>query len=144
MNVLWALLCDGSSIDRDSNRITIFNVLEEVQVGLTPPQEPGQTAIIPMKYQMVTQFARSHEQTAERSIIRLRIVGPDNDELASNEFEVDLSRHLRLRHKNNFRQLPVGQTGYYRYVLESRSNSNSWDLMFEVPLRVVLEVEEAN
>ena len=41
MKVIWAVLCENSVIDRDTNNVSLLNVLEQMQLVAEPPVVTG-------------------------------------------------------------------------------------------------------
>lgn len=146
MKVIWAVLCQNSVIDKATNTISLFNVVEEIQVAPQPPQEPlippaaGRGASI--VFQLVTLWGRSNEDAPEQGRGRLRLVLPDGESTITGEYEVDLAKFLRLRHITQIATLPIRNEGIYKFVVESKEGDSDWSIKFEVPLRVVFLTQE--
>ena len=151
MKVLWAVLCQTSAIDRDSNNVSLFNVMEEVRlpasVPVVPMESQDQTeAAVPAlgRFQLVILWSRSDEGVGERSRVRLRVFAPGTeDPLTVGESEVDLSQFLRLRHRVNFPGIPMPTpepvAGTYEFIVDCKSADREWEEMARVPLRVVVD-----
>ncbi len=146
MRVLYALLCQRAIIDRDSNNVSIFNVIEEMGI---PPQEaltvssntPVQFGHL-IGFELLALWARTAEDVPEEGTGRLQLFLPDRDEaLITRTFPLDLSQFLRTRQPIAFPGLPEAVGGTYRFVLSVSSNGE-WEWQFEVPLRVVVQPEE--
>ena len=146
MKVIWAVLCQNSVIDRATNAMSLFNVIEEIQVTPQPPQEPlippaaGQG--VPIVFQLVTLWVRSNQDAPEQGRGRRRLVLPDGESIITSEHEVDLSKFLRLRHITQIATLPIRNEGIYKFVIEGKEGSSDWSNKFEVPLRVVFLTQE--
>lgn len=146
MEVIFAVLCQKSLLDKDTNSFSLIGVLEEVGLPTEPP-EPGFAAsteemsrLSPGNFQMVIWWARTNEHTSERGRGRVSVVLPDKGIAASQEMDVDLSIFLRLRSRINFPGLPDGGQGTYRFLVDYRSGGDGWETKFEYPLRVTLGV----
>ena len=145
MKVQYALLCQKAIIDRDSNNVSIFNVIEEISI----PQESLALSTdnpVPLGdligFELLTLWARSADDVAEEGSGRLQVFVPDQEEaFVTRTFPVDLSQFLRTRSRIAFPGLPAAGRGTYRFVLTSSRNSE-WEFQFEVPLRVAIQSEE--
>lgn len=146
MRLIWAVLCERSVIDRDTNMVSLINVLEEMTMAVQPPPEAPDAslpqAVIPVPIELVTLWARSDEKIPERGRYRVRLLLPDDRVPADSEFEVDLTQFLRLRHRSRFPGLPVAGEGTYHFVVEEGAGGGGWATMSEVPLRVVVQTQE--
>lgn len=147
MKVIWAVLCQNSVIDRATNAISLFNVIEEIHAAPQPPQEPlmpgtvGKGASI--VFQLVTLWVRSNQDAPERGRGRLRLVLPGGESSITGEHEIDLTKFLRLRHITQITTLPIRNEGIYKFVVEGKESNGRWSARFEVPLRVVFEKAES-
>jgi hypothetical protein len=146
LKVIWAVLCQNSVIDRATNAISLFNVIEEIHVTPQPPQEPlmpeavGQGA--PIVFQLVTLWVRSNLDSPEQGRGRLRLVLPDGESSIAREHEVNLTQFLRLRHITTLSTLPIRGEGIYKFVVEGKESNSDWSNRFEVPLRVAFLTQE--
>jgi hypothetical protein len=142
MKVIWAVLCQSSVIDRDTNNISLFNVLEELTAISAAPQEgtKGSTPAkgIPYIFDLVTLWSRSMQEIPEQGYGRVRLFTPEGESPLGSEYEVDLTRYLRLRTRLHISGFPLKGEGIYRFVIDGKSETGDWTPMFEVPLRVVI------
>ena len=146
MKAIWALLCERASIDRDTNKLSLFNVIEEVTLPAQQPRSLSEALsgdIIPAVMELIVLWARSQEDVSERGFGRIRIMVPGAAPHLLPEYEVDLSKFLRLRARMRLPGIPVGETGTYIFEIEGKSTSDDWAKMFEVPLRVVVQDEDS-
>lgn len=146
MKVIWAVLCERVVIDRETNNLSLFNVVEEVQV---PAQQPRSVAealdesVIPTSYELVVLWGRSELELPEKGFGRVRILLPGDKDFLTQEYEVDLTTFLRLRSRLRLPGLPAGGEGVYLFKVDGKSSGQEWTEMFELPLRVVLQPGDA-
>lgn len=144
MNVIWAILAERVVIDKDTNNLSLFNIIEEVQV---PVQEPKSLAeglglgTIPTAFELVVLWVRSDLGIPERGFGRVRVLFPEGTDALTQEYEVDLSKFLRLRTRLRLPGLPAGGEGVYLFKIDGKPAGGKWEEMFELPLRVVLQAE---
>ena len=142
MKVIWAVLCERVSVDKDTNNLSLFNIVEEVQV---PAQEPPSFAkvsdkhVIPAAFELVVLWARTDLGVPERGIGRVRILVPEDGDAFPQEYEVDLTQFLRLRTRLRLPGLPAGGEGIYLFKIDGKQSGEDWTEMFELPLRVVFQ-----
>jgi hypothetical protein len=147
VKVLWSILCQDAVIDRETNNVSLFNIVEEVSIPVEPPTKTP-TSVAPQRltaadFALVTLWARSDEKVGEQGRGRIRLVLPDTKEVAQSEFEVDLTTYLRSRFVMRFHGLPGGDQGTYRFIIESKDMAGDWVQMFELPLRVAIQSQES-
>lgn len=138
---VWTVLCRDSIIDRDSNSVSLFNVLE--QITIRGEMDRGEPAVAPIEMEVVSLWSRSDYDVPAKGVQRLRLLSPSGETLASGEQEIDLSKHRRFRNRARFRGLPVQGTGRYTFRVEQkREGEVEWQHVTDVPLELTFETEE--
>jgi hypothetical protein len=69
MKVIWAVLCQNAVIDKYTNNISLFNIIEEIMVSADVPQEESGEDFgvgIPVNMELVTLWTRSNQDVRER------------------------------------------------------------------------------
>lgn len=154
MRVIWAVLCERSITDKDTNNLSLINIVEEMTVTPQPPQtvseqgveESTETAIAIGNFELVVLWVRSDVDVPERGYGRIRIISPDTTEAASHEGnEVDLTQYLRLRSRTRFANFPMRGPGVYLIKIDGRATTSSeWTEKFELPLRMLLHAQDSS
>ena len=146
MKVLWAILCESSVTDKDTNNVSLFNIIEEVTIqGPTPAveSEPGSDSIVvPLGLNFVILWSRSNLEVPEKGQGRVRLLDPDGEVAPSREFEVDLTEFLRMRVGSRLPGLPSGKEGEHLFRVEGKVPDSDWKQMFELPLRVIVRSQD--
>ena len=145
MKVLWAIICESSSVDQETNNISLFNVLEHVQVP-EPPAANGESSYppaAPFSYRLIASFCRTNLKEPERGIGRIRLQFPNEaGDGFFPEFEIDLEDGDRHMVVGRFPFMPISGQGTYTYTIESLTDTGDWLPMFEVPLEVSFEMSD--
>ncbi len=153
MDVIWAILCQHSSIDKDTNNISLFSVIEELNIVAQPPntreEGPDDSRTLPLeRMELVILWKRSDEDVPEQGDGRVRIITPDGQEFISSAGSVDLTRYLRLRSRIGLNGIPFRGTeipfGDYHLLVQGRTGDGAWAEMFDRPLRVGEAVQESD
>jgi hypothetical protein len=149
LKVIWAILCQSSAVDRDTNVVSLFNVIEDLTLSAPPPEAPpGQQlpaglALVP-PFRIVALWSRSNPDVPEQGRGRMRLLLPKDGSVArTQEFDVDLTQHLRLRHIMNLSGLPLGGEGIYRFVIDGMTGTSEWTEKFELPLHVAFQRQDS-
>ena len=133
MKHLWTVLCSRAVIDRDSNNVSLQNVIEQ----LTVHDEPSPEGFWPSRMDLLSLWMRNEVDEPERGWGRLSLHAPSGEVKGQWEFEIDLTDALRTRSRLTFGGLPLSEPGIYMFNLEQRaSKRHKWRLAAEVPLQV--------
>ena len=130
------------SIDKDSNNVSLFNIIEEIHIGVAPPDQQsdenveGPTALIPTPFQLLIQCARTEPEEGEKGLVRFKVVPPIGKALTTNEIIVDLTEFRRVRVRTMLPGFPAAGTGIYLILIQSKEDGSDWKDAFEAPIQV--------
>ena len=147
MNVSWAILCESAIVDKDTNNVSLVNVVEELTLPAAPPEiaatsDPSQ--LKPVSLAIVTLFARSDPSVPESGEAQIKIVAPDGRIGLSGQISVDLIQHERLRAIGRTFQMPFPDrlAGQYLLKVEVKTAGLDWEEMFSLPLQVKVQTDD--
>jgi len=139
---IWTVVCRNCLVDKDTNTISLIEVIEEVAVVAdilsrpTPP--PRQLANMSMPiFNVVSYWCRERDETPEKGRARLRVINPTGEAHLIGENEVDLTEFTRLRHVNKLLGLPGSSPGKYQFEI-SRLEGDNWVPVFHLPFWIQL------
>ena len=140
MKVVWAMLCENFAQDKNTNMVSVFNIIEEIRVLEAPPtSDPWEMAqMVSYPFKLLALLARSVQNVQEHGSARVRMVGPDGITEISEEVEVNLSDFSMFRLWFNYLGLPVSSGGTYQFLLDCKAMDGDWENHFEVPIQVKL------
>jgi len=134
---VFSVLCSGSSIDKDENKLSLFDVFEQVTL-LQPFTEPG---VMPIQGHLVTVWRRENLSLPAHCMGRVRVLAPDGTQVGkTNEYTIDLSKFSRLRQRVVYRTLPVRGEGTYEFVVEYLDADQTWVEATRVPLDLAVRI----
>jgi hypothetical protein len=140
MKVLWALLCQSVVVDKTTNNVSLFNVIEEVSIPILSKSPTTMTEIpldaVPALFNFVILFARTDPEVAEVGRARIKTSGPGATSNTSQEFEVDLTQFRRSRSILRVPGLPVAAEGDMIFQIEGKDERSNWGEQFRLPIRV--------
>ena len=131
MKNVWAFVCRSSAIDQETNAISLFHILEDIQIPSTALQEveDGSRPLAMGSFQVIVAVSRDDLDAGERSRARIRLHFPDEsppETLA--EFDIDLTTSDRFRLRLEMPALPLGGIGLYRFGIEELSEEpDTWE-----------------
>jgi hypothetical protein len=154
VKLAWAVLCKSASVDSTTNNISLFEVLEEVEVAVLAGQEftlgapnelaagfdrRGGPAVVAIPMELVTLWRRE-EIDGPSSTFRIRILGRDRSEVGlTGDVEVQWGENARYRNRARFAGMPLpapGENIEYQFVVEVPKPRGRWTEVASVPLLV--------
>ena len=139
----WSLLCSRTIIDKETNQVSIIDVVEGITVGLEAPLSTLDKPRIPLHFELVTLWNRSEPDTPEKAVGKYKLTGPKGEALTDQEIEIDLSQFKRFRSTLKAESLPLPSAGTFLFtVLLRGEDGDSWQKVGHAPLEVTIEVRE--
>ena len=147
MRVTWALICRHAITNRDSNNISLIEVIDELTVAGPPPQsdlQVGEASNVLIDLQLVVLWSRSDPNISEKSPTRVKAVGPYGAEALTVERIVDLTEFSRMRMLAHLlgAPIPFAQQGQYLFNIEVQTCDSQWEEVFQVPLWVNVQTDD--
>jgi hypothetical protein len=139
INHIWTVICSKSIIDQESNNISLYNVLEQINITRPAGEGESKTGIIPLSYEVITLWIREKIDQSTRVMARMKLESPSGKVWPANEFEVDLSEHIRMRTILRSDQLLFDEPGIYYFQIEVQTTSEDWENVAKIPLHIVIE-----
>jgi hypothetical protein len=87
---VWTVVCSRSATDRESNNLSLFDVLEQINL-LGPLPDPGARVALPLQYEVISLWTRANPDDAEESTSRIRLMSPNGTEAFRRDFAVSLT-----------------------------------------------------
>ncbi|HXK11463.1 MAG TPA: hypothetical protein VMT70_17595 [Vicinamibacteria bacterium] len=137
---VWTVFCSSSAIDRDTNQVSLFDLVERIGVEGVGPAPPGQKAIIPARFQLVTLWTRGDANEGETGATRMRLLAPNGEELLKSEGDVNLREHQSRRVRINIGGLPFVENGRYHFRVELR-DGDGWRVVGDVPVQIDVRLQ---
>lgn len=128
---VWSVLCSNAVTDKESNNISLHNVVESLEI-FTVPQEAG---LLPIHLEFVSLWIRRDPQVSVKGNSRVSFVSPSGKTVTSNELAVDLSKAESTRNRLIHDGLSLDESGRYHFVVEIQANGD-WHQVASIPLAV--------
>jgi hypothetical protein len=140
INHIWTVICSKSIIDRESNNISLSNVLEQINITRSAEFEEGKAGLIPINYELVTLWMREREDQPDRIMAKITFISSSGPLPPANEFEVDLSQHIRTRTILRGNGLPFNEPGIYYFQIEvQKATLGDWEIVAKIPLQILIK-----
>lgn len=127
----WVLVVQLASLDRQTNNLTLTNVIEELTVPATAIEPPtGKVVAIHPAFTVVMRWIRDDLKVPEKTSARLRIFSPSRRKpLGNGDIVVDMTGQiLRTRAMVQFPFFPYAGPGEYRIDVQQKieGRTESW------------------
>lgn len=131
---VWTVVCSRAVIDRNSNNVSLQNVIEQVTI----PAGPQPNTVLPIELDIMTLWARTDFDTPTQGRARVTFLSPSG--LANDgpfEFSIDLSKYNRHRSRGRFQTLHISESGRHTFLVELQNESGTeWRQVAAIPLEV--------
>ncbi len=140
---IWSVLCQKSSVDQQSNNVSLFDVFEALEAGINSdanikaPDNPEFN--IPIQYQIVSLWTITDAKKNEGEI-RITLIYPNGKEkiLVQNDLKFPPGKR-RIRSINQIQGLPVNKNGDYHFIIELKQEEK-FQKVADLPLEVKLNI----
>jgi len=137
---VWTVICSRAVIDKESNNVSLQNVLEQFNIQA----EPKPDGLLITTFDLMTLWARSEVDIPSRGRSRTTFITPSGETIGSFEVEIDLFEHERNRNRLRFNDLPAREPGRHIFRVELQNEGESeWHQVAVVPLTLVFNPPEA-
>jgi hypothetical protein len=121
MRLEWTIIAQSHAVDRASNALSIFNILETINVpAAAPDPSSGTQAGLPLPFSVIQLWSRGIESGPEQAEARVRIVAPNGTQLVVVPMTVNFAAGPRVRTILNAPAFPYAGLGEYRFETETR------------------------
>lgn len=137
---VWTVLCDRALIDKNSQKISLIDTVEQLVVldedRKTRNLGADDNVAIRTALVLVSYFWRSDPEQPETSHLRVMVVDPHGKRIPpSSDSLVPLEEHQRVRCIIKVGSFPLRGEGTYNFHVQTRPNEGSrWKTVARIPL----------
>jgi len=138
MKNIWSVVCEKSIIDRDTNSITLFNSLEELNINYSGEEKLEKTKIknIPVPFEIASLWFDEDIEKDRKFEIRLEIFDPNNKITNKSAQECVIEKgKKRLRIIAKLNGLGITDSGLYKIIIKYKYGQTI-KVASEIPLDV--------
>jgi hypothetical protein len=136
INHVFSVLCNKSSIDIDSNTVSILEVLEQ----LTIFTDQAKGILLPIHFELFSLLTRAQKEQPAQGQLRINFCDPSGARVNQQELAVDLSSVIFFRTRTRFNGLELNDPGIYKFVVElKQSEETPWVEVAQLPLLVIYQ-----
>jgi len=135
---VWTVICQKSSIDTNSNLLSLFEILEKVDINLNPAVQnipEGQVLSIPFNFEIISYWRKGSQNKGEGKV---RLVSPEGKQLNEFPFEVVIPQNLSAyRVVAKVSGLSFTTSGEYKIEILQKVGKE-FQVVAEVPFDIVI------
>ncbi len=133
----WTIPCRLSLTDRESNNVTLVEILEEISIPDFPIRAGEVPGMIPALFDVVSLWSRENPDLPESGFGRVSFVPAQGEPIVFHEFEVNLTETVRTRSIGRIAGFPLAPAGLSLLRVERRmSREEPWEEVAALPLRI--------
>lgn len=133
---VWSVLCTRSLIDRETNNISLIDVVEQMTINAPPPPE-GAEGLAPLQFELVSLWSRRHDDKPVQGRARIRFFRPSGPVGAVTEISVDLMTFRRTRARSRISGLPIREAGRHSFEVDVWDEEHKeWRGVARIPIEV--------
>ncbi|PIS23038.1 hypothetical protein COT49_02235 [candidate division WWE3 bacterium CG08_land_8_20_14_0_20_40_13] len=139
---IWSVLCQRSVVDSQSNNVSLIDVFEQLQVGISP-FDSSDTSVsegisIPVQYELVNFWSKTNEVVEEKGSIRIVLLDPKGKEIKRMDKDLIIPQtNRRMREINKIQGISLKGNGIYNFVVSiKQEDSDLYITVAEIPLEV--------
>lgn len=139
MKNIWSIICEKSSIDAQTNLLSLFNCVEEIQLTIDKEKMPkSDKLVIPFSLKIISFWTIEDSSKDNLAEIKIDLMDPKGKIL--NEFPVTLKAkkgEKRLRSITNIQGIQITEGGRYCYKILQKKGTK-FEVASETPLDINL------
>lgn len=140
---IWSVLCQKGILDRYTNAVSLFEIIEGVIITPKSPPPSGRVNI-PASMHLVSLWCRSDRGTPESFEARSVVILPSGSEVAGLSMQAGLQEHRRIRTFMRLEAMPFEGAGQYGFAVEYRgAPTEQWTRVATVPVEVEVAPQSA-
>ncbi|MFA4942345.1 MAG: hypothetical protein WC564_01755 [Patescibacteria group bacterium] len=144
MKNIWSILCQESSVDSNTNKISLFNCIDELTMSFARREEINdKPKNIPLSFDLVSLWTKEIDEPDNFNIL-IQFFDPNGKELKSFEQDISFERgKKRLRAIIKVNGFVITSDGTYKIKLSYKQNDDDKYKPFsELPFDVIFVFQE--
>jgi len=125
---MWSLMCTGSTVDKETNNLSLFNIIEQLNLNINKQIKPystnGESTRISMDFNVIV-FFRLLEKIKDSFEIRIDFLDPVGISLNKVEHNVSIHEGVKnIRLITRFNKMFISIPGIYDIIIGIREVGN--------------------
>ncbi len=150
---VWSMLCQTSSIDYQTNEVSLLRIIEEFNLEAQAKDEDTKRKLenmekeaieFPINVQLFSMWQREEKMPEKSDKARIKVVwiDPRGQELQSLEYDLQIPEDkIRMRYRINLGSIKLSVDGRYKFrVALGKEGSSEFEQVVEIPVDVKIKV----
>lgn len=141
VNHIWTVVCQRGIVDKDSNIVSLLEVLEKINVSTNEDlakMDQNKPMGVPFPFQVVSYWRKNKNAKSGKGEAQITILSPDNKKLALGQIKFDIPESGNTsRTIVKFDTLPVKTSGEYTVKIQQK-HAGKYHTVAEVPFDVTI------
>ena len=136
---IWTVLCTASSVDSQSNNITLFNVLEQLNISRkndAPPLDVKNGEPLPFQMELISLWRKLGINEKVAGVVKNVLINPLGQEVGSQIMPLEIkSPNRRMRTRVQINGVQITGPGYYTWqvrLVDGKSEHIVANVPFEI------------
>jgi hypothetical protein len=137
---VWSVLCASSSIDQTTKNVSLFNILEQLNLNkdqVEAQKKSDEKLLVPFPFHLVSLWRKVGKGNFGGSM-KMEIVDPNDETLGTGESALKFEDSKdRFRATFALPAMPITVPGYYSFRVFLKQEGGQYEKITEIPLQVV-------
>lgn len=130
---IFSTICNRTSIDKETNSLSIFNIIEQITII----SEPDKTVRIPLYFEVISQWTRSDENVPCIGTAKAYMCDPVGTSNMLVEINIDLTKNFFARTIIRISGIELRGPGMYKFHIDLKTENDAWSPITSVPFQVI-------
>ena len=139
MKHIWSILCQNSSVDDATKRLSIFNCVEELGLTIDKSKSPKDgNLVLPITFQLISFWILEDKNTGNSLDIKVELFDPAKQLLSSFQKKFNIPYAVpRFRSIMNINGIKITKEGRYIVKVSQKENrENNFEIISNLPIDV--------
>jgi hypothetical protein len=126
MQHIWSVLCNRSSIDFETNLVSLFECIEEINLVFNNTRDANNDKIVvPVSWQLVNYWIIDNTTEEKELEMKIDFINPEGNVFNSYENKIELQKNIkRFRSRTNINGFEVSKSGRYLIVVNVKKGGD--------------------
>lgn len=146
MKHVWSVVCKRSVIDEETKNISLYDVLEQLSVGVKVKQQAApvpESINIALEYEVVSMWTKDDREQHVQAESEIEVIQPNGKVAKSFPQKLDMPEKMhRLRARYRINGFVVTMPGVYWFKIKVKKiGEKQFKTVSEIPLEVKIHKE---
>ncbi|MDD5639659.1 MAG: hypothetical protein PHR47_02535 [Candidatus Pacebacteria bacterium] len=145
-NHIWSIICQNSSVDSQSNTISLFNCLENINVEISKSKDIADKIMLPIQFDVVSYWTIDDNKEEKSFTLKMEVIKPNGEVVIIKENAVFAKAGWdKIRNIVKFSGLELGINDSGRYIIrlsQKEKDSDGFIGIANLPLDIKINLNK--